>query len=138
MIEIKFFQTENFVSLRCWLTHYLTTFASLDVKWSIIQLKFYSTTTNSSVRCAFWGSDKCGALHLIILFIFHQTLLIHAAKPYQHVNFSNQHFCWAVYPDTTTSILKCLCYSRGIGKVQIRYFKCNIQAKKCIKVCVAG
>ena len=37
------------------------TFASLNVKWSIVQPQFYCTTINSPVRCAFWDSDKWGA-----------------------------------------------------------------------------
>ena len=42
--------------------------------------------------------------------------------------FSNQHFPWAVYLDTT-SILKLLCYSRGIGQVQIWYFECKLHGR---------
>ena len=35
-----------------------------------------------------------------------------------------------IFPlDITTSILKCLCYSRGNGKVEIWKFKCKIWAK---------
>ena len=44
-----------------WLTHYLTTVKSLEPKQSSEQLPFYTTTTKSPMRCAFWGSDKCGA-----------------------------------------------------------------------------
>jgi len=43
------------------LSHCLTTFTSLDAKQNIVQLQFYSTATNPPVRCAFWGSDECGA-----------------------------------------------------------------------------
>jgi len=35
--------------------------ASLDAEQSIVQPQFYGTTINSPVRCAFWGSDECGA-----------------------------------------------------------------------------
>ena len=58
---------------------------------------------------------------------------LHAAKPYQCVNFSNQHWSWAVYLDATTSILKRLCYSRGIGQVQVRYFECKMRVKRSLK-----
>ena len=70
-----------------------------------------------------------GSLHLVFPFIFHYVFLIHAAKPYWCVNFSNKHFPWAVYLDATTSVLKHLHYSRGIGQEQIQYFECRMQAK---------
>jgi len=43
------------------LIYYLTTIASLEPKRSSEQPKFYGTTTNSLVRCGFWGSDECRA-----------------------------------------------------------------------------
>jgi len=38
-----------------------------------------------------------------------------------------------LYLDATTSILKHLHYSGGIGQVQVQYFECKIQAKSALK-----
>jgi len=75
-----------------------------------------------------------GSLCLVVPFIFYYTLLyLHAAKPYRSVSFSNQYLPWAVYLDTTTSILKRLLYSRGIGQVQVWYFECKMRVKRSLK-----
>jgi len=119
--------------LKC-LTHLLTTVASLEPKRKGAQPPFYITTTYSPVRCAFWGSGGASAPRWFLL----SSIILHAVKPYQCVNFSNEHFLWAVSEESSTfpscagggtkffeqcistSILKCLRYSRGIGQVQIR------------------
>ena len=41
------------------LTYSLITATSLEPKRSSARSPFYATTTNSSVGCAFWGSDEC-------------------------------------------------------------------------------
>jgi len=110
---LKIVKTWNFVSLP---DHIRMT---LDAKQSIIQLQFYSTTTTLLVRCAFW--------------VLMNVEPLHAAKPYPCVNYSNQHFPWAVYLEATISILKWLCYSRDIGQVRIRCFECKIWAKIMLK-----
>jgi len=69
---------------------------------------------------------------LFLLYSNRLFFLLHAAKPYQCVNFSNQHFPLAVYLDATTSILKYLCYSRGTGQVHMRYFECKISVLKWV------
>ena len=66
---------------------------------------------------------------LCALLFLSSSIRLFAAKPYQCVSFSNQHFPWAVYLDTMKSILKRLHYSKGIGQVQVQYFECKIQAK---------
>jgi len=43
-----------------------------------------------------------------------------------------------VYLDTTTSILKRLRYSRGIGQVQVRYFRVQDVSEKIIEVGMAA
>jgi len=48
-LDIGFFYKKIKISSHC-----LATFASLDAKQSIAQPQFYSTITNSPVRCAFW------------------------------------------------------------------------------------
>ena len=69
----------------------------------------------------FQTSEGCGPLRLVVSFIFHQALLLlHAAKPYRCVNFSNQYF--RIWTPCTTSILKRLQYSRGIGQVVLLCF----------------
>jgi len=114
--DIEFHQKLKFC-----LTASLTTVASLEAKRKGAQPQFYTTTTNSPVGCAFWGSNKWGAsapgwflFSSIRLFFFfmqrnHTDVLIFQLT----LSLSNVSNC-------TTSILKCLCYSRGIGQVQIR------------------
>ena len=65
---------------------------------------------------------------------FYLPLFLHTTKPYQCVNFSNHYFIVG----TTTSILKCLCYFRGIGQVQIRYYWVQNTSEKLIEVGVAA
>jgi len=57
------------------LTYCLST--RLETKQSSVWPQFYTTTANSPVGCAFWGSNECGAL-------------LQAVNPYQGVNFLNQ------------------------------------------------
>ena len=45
--------------------------------------------------------------------------------------FSNQNFLSA---DTTTSILKHLCYFRGIGQVQIQYLRVQYTSYKLVEI----
>ena len=76
------------ISSHC-LTHSLTTVASLEPKRSSARSPFYTTTTNSPMGCAFWGSGKCTPCAPCLLFIFNQAacLLVHPMKPYRGVNF---------------------------------------------------
>ena len=81
---------------------------SLEPKRSSKWPPFYSTAINSPVRCAF-GVLMCGSS---------------APRCSFHLPLGSSSSCsktisWAVHLDTTTSILKRLCYSRGIGQVQI-------------------
>ena len=87
-------------------SHCLTTFTSLDTKRRVIQLQFYGTTTNSPVRCFFWGSDKCGAVlhysfHLplgsssscsetlsFVVNFFKSTLSLSSVSRCHHINFN--------------------------------------------------
>ena len=71
------------------------------------------------------GSDECETPVPCCFFHLPISILLHAGKPHRCVKFSNQDFPLAVYLDATTSILKCLHYSRGIGQVKI---ECKIQA----------
>ena len=118
-LDIEFFKNHKNSKFRlsASLLHCLTTFASLDAKKSILQPQFYNTTTNSPVRCAFWGSDECGAsaLHRSFYLPLGSSSSFSSSKSYQCVNFSNQDFPRAVHLNSTTSNLKHLCYSRGIG-----------------------
>jgi len=84
-------------------------------------------TTNSLVRCAFWGSDKCGASARCCSFYLPLGSSSSCSKS-KTISMCYQHFPWTVYLDATTSILKHLHYSRGIGQVQIWYFECKIRA----------
>ena len=59
------------------------------------------------MRCAFWGCNECGASTPCCSFYLSLGFLLHAAKPYRCVKFSNQHFPWAMYLDATTSIFAC-------------------------------
>ena len=98
------------------LTHYLTTFTSLDAKQSIVQLQFYATTTNVPVRCLLGFRRVWGLFAL--LFILSSIRLFLFFMQQNHINVLifpiNIYFPRAVYLDTTTSILKCLRYSREI------------------------
>jgi len=92
------------------LTASLTTVTSLEPKRKGAQPPFYATTANSPVGCVFWGSDKWGTslflLSSIRLFFFymqqnHTDVLIFPINTF----FEQCIKC-------TTSILKCLHYSR--------------------------
>ena len=83
----------------------------------------YQLTNEMCLLWFQWVRGLCALLCLLS-----SILLLCAAKPYQCLNFSNQHFPSAVYLDATTSVLKCSRYSRGIRQLQMQYFKCKIQA----------
>ena len=92
------------------------------------------STKLTSEMCLFgFWQVHVGPLCLVVSFIFHQAVLLHAAKLYRCINFSNQHFSQAVYLDATTSILQRLHYSRSIGQVQIWYSECKIRVKSVWK-----
>jgi len=83
------------------------------------------------------GSDKCGASASCCSFYFPlASTLSSCSKTISMYYFfqSTLSSSTIIYVDATTSILKHLChYSRRIGEVQIRYFKCKIQAKSVLK-----
>jgi len=60
LIYVEFLKNRQKLQFRLTasLPHSLTTVASLEPKQKGAQPPFYTTTTNSSVGCAFWGSDK--------------------------------------------------------------------------------
>jgi len=139
MLNIEFFQKKTRELAEFFLnhkyskisSHCLTTFASLDAKWNMVQPHLYATATNSPVRCVFRGSDECGASAPRFFYL----PLCSSSSCSETISMSfNQHFPWTVYLDATTSILKCLCYSRGIGQVQIRYFSSARYKRKCIEM----
>ena len=81
-----------------------------DAEEALYSHIFYGTATNSPVRCAFWGSDKCGTSvphHSFYLPLgsFH----LHAINPYQGVDWANL--------DTTTAFVLLYRYWTSIDTI---------------------
>ena len=99
------------ISFNCF-TNCLTTSAKLDAKWSIVQPQFYGTYQ--------WDVPfgVPGSLHLSFPFIFYETLLLYTISMHKIFHSTLSLSSVASYLAITTSILKCLCYSRAIIWVQ--------------------
>ena len=76
------------------LTRSLTTVASLEPKRSSAWSPFYATTTNSSVGCTFWGSDKCAPCAPCLSFYLQSGWLSSSSsiETIPGINFPYQHF----------------------------------------------